>query len=195
MTKGPINNKKCSHCPVFWLMSVSLKKMNIWKLQQILQCSLCLWCHEQGWHVGHNCQLHHKPAIFCSSLVKSEPIWLLPEQLKFKAKMYSAAWILIEQPYKWKYLHICCFQANLHQYRPLHGIPLKPLRSPLLRTQRCQNFLRRALHDSHTAANLAFLSFVFLVMNIVSNCSLYVCVCARVMLYRVSGDPVWLTGC
>lgn len=29
---------------------------------------------------------HHKPNLSCSPLVKSEPRWLRPEELKFKAK-------------------------------------------------------------------------------------------------------------
>ena len=33
--------------------------------------------------------IHHKPNPFCSSLVKNEPRWLRPEELKFKAKKES----------------------------------------------------------------------------------------------------------
>ena len=33
------------------------------------------------------CMLRHEPAFFCSSLVKSKPAWLCPEELKFKARI------------------------------------------------------------------------------------------------------------
>ena len=35
---------------------------------------------------GKKCQTRHKPTFFCFSLVKSEPTWLRPEELKFEAK-------------------------------------------------------------------------------------------------------------
>ena len=48
--------------------------------------SLCLWCHEQGWNVWQKGVLCHGPTFFCSSLVKSEPTWLLPEKPKVAAE-------------------------------------------------------------------------------------------------------------
>ena len=44
------------------------------------------WCHKQSWHVGQKYKICHEPIFFRSSLVNSQPRWLLPEVLKFKAK-------------------------------------------------------------------------------------------------------------
>ena len=64
---------------------------NIWKLQRhirerwhFVSGHLCLWHHEQGRHVWQKCTSW--ASFFCSSLEKSEPTWLHPKALNFKAK-------------------------------------------------------------------------------------------------------------
>ena len=36
----------------------------------------------------HKCLLRYEPVYFFSSLVKSEPTWLRPEEVKFEAQKY-----------------------------------------------------------------------------------------------------------
>ena len=38
---------------------------------------------------GRKCILRYEPALFCFSLVKSKPLWLLPEEVKFGARLES----------------------------------------------------------------------------------------------------------
>ena len=56
------------------------------------------------------CVLRHVPTFFCCSLVKSEPSWPRPEELKFEKKKNTAVpQILTGQPhetFRWKYWHI-----------------------------------------------------------------------------------------
>ena len=48
--------------------------------------NLYQWHHELGGSVCQKYPVHYKPALFCSSVVKSNPTWLCPEELKLKGK-------------------------------------------------------------------------------------------------------------
>ena len=56
----------------------------------------------QGSHLWQKCETStcDASAFFCSSLVKTEPTWLHPRDLIFKAKSTSVVYILTEQPYE-----------------------------------------------------------------------------------------------
>ena len=63
--------------------------------ESIAMCMAILWfcvphqqSHKQGQHKRQNYQGHHKPTLFCSSLVGSKPTWPWPKELKFEAKNY-----------------------------------------------------------------------------------------------------------
>ena len=50
-----------------------------------------------------------KANLFCSSLVKSDPTWLHPEELRFEAENTPIVSLLIEEwneACRWKYFHI-----------------------------------------------------------------------------------------
>ena len=54
--------------------------------------SLYQWCHEQGLDVQQKYQMRHKPAFFCSSLVKSKPTELCSEEVTIKEKGAAVAY-------------------------------------------------------------------------------------------------------
>ena len=47
---------------------------------------LCMWPREQCQHMWQKINVIMSHPFFCSSLVKSDPTWLHPGELKFKAK-------------------------------------------------------------------------------------------------------------
>ena len=60
--------------------------------------SLCWRRHEVGGRVWHKCLLRYEPAFFFSSLVKSEPTWLRPEEVKFEAQKYFCCISIDREP-------------------------------------------------------------------------------------------------
>ena len=87
------------------------------------ETSLCLWCHEQGQHVYHECLSCHLPTFSCSSLIKCKPITLCPGELKFRERKrknkYFCCIIFAGtaiQACKWEYLHISSFLCWLCRF-------------------------------------------------------------------------------
>ena len=83
------------------------------------------WHHEQGRNVWTKYQIRHERTNFCSSLLKSKPVWQRPEELKSEAKMYFF-YINTDRIIQWSvqtkiFAHVLRFQANLRVH---FGSPL-----------------------------------------------------------------------
>ena len=83
---GIKNKTKLDSQHLFSQFMVKFIKIHIWKLHSHECChlvffSLCLWHHGQDRHVWNKHLLCHEPTLFNLSLVKSEPLWLHPEEL------------------------------------------------------------------------------------------------------------------
>ena len=57
-------------------------------------------------------QTHHEPTFFCSTLVKSEPTWLHPEELQFEAKEHFFYINTDRTTCTWTHLQISVFRSS-----------------------------------------------------------------------------------
>ena len=79
---------------------------------------LCMWHHEHGWHVWQKCILCYEWTIFCFSFVKSQPIWVCPEEFELYKKKYFCCINIdrttIHSLQMEMFAHFLHLQASLH---------------------------------------------------------------------------------
>jgi len=98
--------------------------------------SFCIWHSEHGWLGWQKCKLRHEPTFFSSSLLKSEPSWLHPEELTFwnKKLLMCFCCLNIDRTTLWnlRVENICTFSTVSGQL--CLGSPLITLKYSVIHT-------------------------------------------------------------
>ena len=74
--------------------------------------------------------LHREPVFFCSSLVKSGPAWLHPEELKFEAEKYFCCININRTTTQSLQMEIAFSLVFRPTFASLHRVPFKDLFLP-----------------------------------------------------------------
>ena len=113
---------KCIQQILIWFLVLFVKKSVFKSCQNVtMMCcytgagSLCQWHQKTEPECVAKCQVLHKPTLFCSSWVKSKPVWLHPVELTSDGEKQVIC-INLNGTTKWSIrikLHVFCIVSPL----------------------------------------------------------------------------------